>query len=270
MYFLAYLHLLKKDMKAGLLCFFMISASVSLAQTMATARLELDTRDCRGNSSWSKMRKDSILFFKLPEDTLAFKIFPIRYDSSKIRLDNIPASDYRLHYRNMYGQPVIRHIDLATGRVNKIELCPDSLESYPQNTLSKLRNHESISINMLYMACFEMDCKHLIITRINDSLIARLYEISYNDVIKHLKSGKSYKPRSLISETVLTPKNIQDFIRFENELNFINEEGTSTVVIYEVTSKYLKIKTTDSERWSGFRFLRRSFFGDNGLLIYLE
>jgi hypothetical protein len=148
--------------------------------------------------------------------------------------------------------------------LNSVVICPDKLSNYPQNTLVKLQHNDSLAINLYSRGCFHSERSKLVITKENDKFIARLYEALWNYSGEKDKMVVNYKGWSLLKATTMTNQNLQDFIRFENELNYANDDGCTTTDRYEVKSKYLNISKSDGScSWNGFFYLRKSLFGDN-------
>jgi len=237
---------------------------ISFGQAQKTTTMKVFFGDCRGKETYSWNGADTVYFYKLPEDTLIYKIIPRQYREWPIVIESVQTGDYRLTYKNNYGQIAGKQILLTEQPSNSVSLCPDKLLEYPQNTLSKLQDKDTISIGFYSQGCFHTEEKKVIITKESDEFIARLFNISGY----YTKDGKKGKPTMQFRNTELkavamTNQNIQDFIRFENELNYTKEGGCTTTDLYIVKSKYLNIKKTDGScRWDGFYYLKKSFFGE--------
>ncbi len=234
----------------------------SFGQTQKTTTIKLSTGDCRKNEAYS-WRADTILFYKLPEDTLIFKVIPRQYRQFPIKLDNIPVAEYKLKFKNNFNQLVIKDIRLTDQETNSIILCPDKLLNYPQNTLSKLQDQDTIAINFHSQGCFHTTVSKILIIKQGDKYLARLYDVNWGYVPKKKRTKMVNRGDSLVKSVTMTIQNIQDFNRFENEINFVNDGGCTTTNWYDIKGKYLNIKATDGScSWSGFYYLRKSFFGD--------
>ena len=234
----------------------------TFGQTQKTTTIKLSTGDCRKNEGYS-LRADTILFYKLPEDTLTFKVIPSQYRQFPIKLDNIPVAEYKLTFKNNFKQLVIKNIRLTDQETNSIILCPDNLLDYPQNTLSKLQNEDTIAINFHSQGCFHTKVSKILIIKQGDKYLARLYDVNWSYVTKKKRTKMVNRGDSLVKTVTMTNQNIQDFIRFENELNFVNDGGCTTTDWYEIKSSYINKKATDGScSWNGFYYLRKSFFGD--------
>jgi hypothetical protein len=282
-------------MKLVLHCVLWLSTVLSYGQTVNTTNIILTIGGSRSNEidSWDSI--DTIFFYKLPENQLIYKIIHGRNDDidswdeaiffykvpedtlihkvvesnivslNPINLENVPVGEYNLKYKNRFKQLVITPINLKAQPINSVVLYPDVVIDYPQNTLAKLRNKDTISINYNSYGCFHTDGNILIITKKKDLYIAKLYTeycpfFSYNskkDKYKFLGINKS-----LIKSAIMTPENIKEFIRFENELNYAEDGGCTTIDYYEIASKYLNIKKRDGScAWNGFYYLKASIFG---------
>jgi hypothetical protein len=249
-------------MKASLVFFLTFLSLTTFAQTAKTSKVILSISDCRGNNPYTGFRGDTVSFFKLPEDTLAFKIIPRKYRKFPINLDSIPVSDYKIKYRNSFKQNVTMVVKVSEQNENFISICFDRLLNYTQNTLKKLKDNDTISIAFHSKGCFGGENLRIVITKKMDEFIATLF---YTETDYVVKSKKTYsrKERSASKSIVLTEKNIKDFVRFENELNFAKDGGCTTTDEYSIKGKYLSIQKTDGNcNWDGFYILRKSFFGD--------
>lgn len=134
---------------------------------------------------------------------------------------------------------------------------------YPQNTLSKLQDKDTISINFHSQGCFHTTVSKILINKQGDDYLARLYDVNWGYVTKKKRTTMVNRGDSLIKTVTLTRQNIQDFIRFENEINFVHDGGCTTTDWYDIKSKYLNKKATDGScGWDGFYYLRKSLFGD--------
>ena len=61
----------------------------------------------------------------------------------------------------------------------------------------------------------------------------------------------------------MTKENINDFIKFENELDFVKGGACTTTDWYDIKGKYLNVQLTDRTcEWNGFYFLQKSIFGE--------
>jgi hypothetical protein len=166
-------------------------------------------------------------------------------------------------FKNNFKQLVIKQIRLADQETNLIVLCPDTLLDYPQNTLSKLQDKDTISINFHSQGCFHTTVSKILISKQGDKYLARFYDVKWGYVTKKKKMTMQTRGVSLLKTVTLTKQNIQDFIRFENELNFVNDGGCTTTDWYDIKSKYLNMKAIDGScNWDGFYYLRNSFFGN--------
>jgi hypothetical protein len=133
---------------------------------------------------------------------------------------------------------------------------------YNQNTLAKLQDKDTISINYNSQGCFHTSLSKIIIIKESNGFVAKLYNVNGDNIFEERNDPFHVNSDSLLKTVILTKKNIKDFIRFENELNFVTDGGCTTTDKYEIKSAYLNIKKTDGKcRWSGFYFLRDSFFG---------
>ncbi|MEO6232507.1 MAG: hypothetical protein ABJB11_18225 [Ferruginibacter sp.] len=249
-------------MKSFFLFFLVFFSSTIFAQTAKTSKVILSISDCRAENPYSGLFGDTILFFKLPEDTLAFKITPRNYRRFPINLGDIPISDYKLKYRNHFKQDMAMLVTVSAGNKNFISICFDTLLSYSQNTLKKLQNKDTVSIAFHSQGCFGGDNIRIVITKKSDEFIATLF---YVETKYFEKNGKTYsrKARPTSKSVILTEKHIKDFLRFENELNFARDGGCTTTDKYIIEGKYLNVQKTDGNcSWDGFYYLRKSFFGD--------
>ncbi len=231
-------------------------------QTQKTTTIKLSIGDCRTNEAYW-WRADTILFYKLPEDTIMLRIIPRQYRQFPIKFENIPVSGYRLTNKNNFKQIVVKQIQLSDQNINSINLCSDSLLDYSQNTLLKLQDKDTISINFHSQGCFHTTLSKILISKQGDKYLATLYDVKWSYVTMKKKTTMQYRGDSLIKKVTMTKQNIQDFIRFENEINFVTDGGCTTTDWYDIKSAYLIKKATDGScSWDGFYYLRKSLFGD--------
>ncbi len=248
-------------MKLILQLILLLFCVVSFGQKATT--IILTTGDCRTKEAYSWYGADTVIFYKLPEDTIAFKIIPRHYRKFPIKIENVITSNYKLVYKNNFNQLVVKQILLIDQKTNSIIICPDTLVEYQQNTLSKLQDKDTISINFHSQGCFHTTVSKILIRREVNNYVAKLYDVNGNYFTKKRKTKFQIRGDSLLKSVILTNKNIQDFIRFENELNFVTGGGCTTRDWYDIKGKYLNVKVGDGGcRWEGFYYLRKSFFGD--------
>jgi hypothetical protein len=249
-------------MKPSFIFILLISSVSAFAQKLKNTKVTLSITDCRTNDNFPVYRYDTVLLFKLPENTLAFRILLEDQREFPIRLNNVPIGNYSVQYRNIYRQKMIQEISLSAKKENLIHICSDTLFSYPQNTLTKLQNGDTISIGFMSQGCFSFSDEKIVITKKEDHFVAVL---SYSEAAHVQKKGNKYikKGGTFSKSIILTERNIKDFLRFENELNYIPEGGCTTTDYYDIRGKYLTVKKKDEScRWDGFYFLKKSFFGN--------
>ena len=248
-------------MKLLHLFLFAFFSLTTFAQTTKTSKVVLSVCDCRNDNPYAGFRCDTVLFFKLPEDSLAFKIIPRTQRIFPINLGSVPVSAYRVKYKNSFKQTMTMEVNITAQGENYINICFDTLLSYPQNTLMKLQNEDTISIGFTSQGCFSSENKRIVITKKERRFIATLFYIEREYVEKNNKTYlKKEKAASKI--IALTETNIKDFIRFENELNFAKDGGCTTTDKYVIKGKYLTRQKTDGScSWNGFYNLQKSFFG---------
>jgi hypothetical protein len=235
----------------------------SFAQTQKMTTIKLSTGDCRHNDAYSWDGADTVALYKLPEDTLVYKIIPRQYRQWPIKIENAQAGNYRLTYKNNYDQVVTEQITLREQNINSIVICPDKLLEYPQNTLAKLQDKDTVSITFHSQGCFHTDVLKLTITKEGGNFIARLYNVYWYYGKKKGKTTIQYRNGTMLRTITMTNQNVQDFIRFENELSYARDGGCTTTDWYDVKSKYLNSKKTDGTcSWDGFYYLKKSLFGE--------
>ncbi len=194
---------------------------------------------------------------------MAFQVIPRQYRTFPIKIENVVVGKYKLSYKNNFGQLLTKQVSLTDLHINSITTCPDSLSEYPQNTLSKLLDKDTISISFHSQGCFHSSTSKILISKEAGNYVASLYSPKRAYVTKLRKKTIQYQGDSLYKTVILTNKNIQDFTRFENELNFATDDGGCTTTDwYVIKSKFLDIKKIDGScTWRGFYFLQKSFFG---------
>jgi hypothetical protein len=208
--------------------------------------LELSTGDCRNNQHVRIGYRDTIQFFQ--NNKLTQKIIPMNYNQWPIDIENFNSGTYTVLYRNLYGKQVSKLITIPdTTDEYELQLCPDELLDYSFNSLSALKNGETIKIIFSSSGCFHQFRETLIITRQNNLFLAKLTDINTTKSV------------------TLTQSNVDAFKRFENEIREVkNSFGCTTVDTYTITSKSWTIKRVDGGcAWTGFYFLKKALFDKN-------
>jgi hypothetical protein len=217
----------------------------------------LDPMDCRPNAYPSIISADSVQFFKLPEDTLALFLDLHHWRTLPMPL-SLPRADYRIVYKNIYGQTVNKGFRLYKDSM-RIKLCPDSLLAYPANTLARLKDKDSLVIRYRSIGCFNDNTERLVITRRGQQLAAAYYKDDWYS--SHAGAKLKHRFNVLAGKKILTPEDILQFVRFENELKYVHRGGCTTTDYYFITSKYLTIAKEDGScTWGGFRLLTNGWF----------
>ncbi len=219
-------------MKKYLFILFLSFSSLGvLGQTQKSTKVLLSINDCRINEPYHGYRSDTILFYKLPEDVLVLKIVPRLYKTFPLELENIPIAEYKLKYKNSFEQDVIDTINLNEQDINNVTLCTNTLLNYNKNTLSELQDNDSILINFHSESCFGSNAMRIVIFKKTDKFIASLYNISQNYKLKKHKISFSNKIISIVKTMELTQANLNDFIKFENEIKHCC--SSPTVAVYK-------------------------------------
>jgi hypothetical protein len=221
---------------------------VAFGQTPKRLTLELSTGDCRKNQHVRIGYRDTIQFFQ--DNKLSNQIVPMNYHQWPIDIEDFNSGTYKVVYRNLYGKQVSKFITIPdTTDEYELKLCPDELMDYSLNSLSALKDNETIKVSFSSSGCFHQDRETLIITRKDKKYIAKL-------------TTKTYKETKTKSAT-LNQAAIDAFKRFENEIRQVEDSyGCTTVDTYTIFSKSWTIKRTDGGcAWDGFYFLKKEFFG---------
>ena len=224
----------------------------SFTQTNTVGILKVDLVDCR--SDQRTFSNDTLQFYQLPADTLSFMIIRqklIRPYEAK----DITAADYRVRFRNIYGTRTDKRISLKSDSLVKISLCTDSLLEYPQNSLAKFRENDSIEIFHTSYGCAGYPLLKIVITKQAKHFTANLYNLHFIPWDEQPMQGQT--PEAIVT---LTAKHLADFTRFENELNYLKEEGCTQTNLYRIRSPYLNLDCQASNcSWDGFDYLWKSF-----------
>jgi hypothetical protein len=233
-------------------------------QTMDTAHILLRTGHCRSAQYFNPTIPDSVRLFRQPEDILITTVYTRHEHRYPISL-TLPKGSYRLVYPNIYGQIIDKKYSFYEDTATEVALCPDSLINYPQNTLARLKNKESITITYQSQGCFHNFFNRIILRRVYDHIQARLY----GDTMEYYLKGDSvhYRPKRnvLIGRKTLTPEDSLAFIGFENELRARHKGGCTTQDYYTIKSKYWNCHIRDGGcTWPGFYSLTTAWFGQPG------
>lgn len=240
----------------------LFSSLACSSQTPANTTLEIDVSDCRINQP-SFPRIKEIKLYKLPENRLLFKLNLSIRDQFPIELEQVTVGKYLLVFQNNFDQKIEKEINLTSEEVNTIEVCPDQLAAYPQNTLAKLQDNDTLSINFLTQGCFHWARSKILIKKQGERYLASLYDLNWENGPGRKKPAVEDSTNGHVKTVELTQEHLDAFIRFENELNFMREGGCTTTDWYDIQSRYLNIKSTDGRCfWRGFYQLSNAFFGD--------
>ncbi|MBO9564033.1 MAG: hypothetical protein J7621_14715 [Niastella sp.] len=211
--------------------------------------------------SW--IGSDTVSFYRLPEDTLAYVIMPGQVITWPAKIKNAVTGNYRVRYMNNYGQVVNKVVTLTEKLTNNVALCPDKLLAYPQNTLAKLQEKDSIVVWIHSSGCYHASGSKIVIIKVEGQLVARLYNASWKYVKKGRETVVEFKDGKLLQTTTMNQEGVQGFIQFENELNYVKDGGCTSTDLYDVKSKYLNVNKTDGScSWHGAYRLRKSIFGE--------
>jgi hypothetical protein len=125
-----------------------------------------------------------------------------------------------------------------------------------KNTLAQLQENDSIVIKDHIVGCFANTTEKIVIVKQKGKFIASYFTN---------KNGKMKMVEKRERTAVLTNENIEDFIRFENELNYLRErDNCTTSETYEVSSKYWNVKKVDGScDWFGLDHLKKKLFKEN-------
>jgi hypothetical protein len=267
-------------MKQILPYIFLLAGLPALAQQNTRLKINLTIDSSRLNHI-DKLKPDTIKFYKLPVGKLAFIVPPGKIKKC-FELSQMPVGKYRVTYSNLFMQKSTRDITLRKIPLNEISLCIDSLDSYPQNTLAKLQDKDSILLYYVSYGCGHSTTASIIITRDKDQFVARM-QWSYMDHTTYISNQLNGKPQPeekapVVHTTILTDQQIKAFIKFENELREIKPFGSTTVLSngtvvtieqvcnindeYTLKSNHFIIKKKyNGCRWHGFGQLTEAFFG---------
>lgn len=261
-------------MKQILPCLLLLAGLPVAAQRLTTLKINITT-DFSRRHHVSSLKPDSIKFYKMPGNKPAFTVSAEKIRES-FELSSVPVGTYRVKYRNMFMGSTTREFTLIKKPLNEISLCVDSLDSYPQHSLARLQDKDSIVINFHAASCEGVDTAKLIITRDKDHFVAWMYRSFFNRMTLLREGGPV--TTSLVRSVTLTDRQIQAFVRFENELLqikpfiepsyeengviIIRERISTTNESYAVKSNYFSIEKTDRWcQWNGFKWLAAAFFG---------
>jgi len=239
---------------------FFISMRVS-GQTTDTAHFLLRTGSCRPTSFMDVHSPDTIRIFIQPENRLVTTLLSRLQRKFPFEV-TLPRADYRIVFRNTYGQTVKKDLHLYDDTLTEYALCPDSLISYPENTLAKLKDKESLTITYQATSCFGQKTEKINITRLNGRLTVRYYGDSIEYYLKGDSVHSRYRNNILLHRKIFTPEDSLAFIGFENELRMARNAKCTTQEYYTVKSKYWNAQIQDGTcMWGGYFRLKIAWFG---------
>jgi hypothetical protein len=242
-----------------LLLFFVGLRAVS--QPHNTAHIRLRTGQCQPTPYTWPTLPDSIQFFLLPADELVTTVMPGRQRHWPIEID-VPKGNYRLVYPNIFGQQMTKQCSLYEDSLVELIVCPDSLTAYPENTLAKLKENDTLTIAVFTVACMRDTRKKIVLTRQKGGIEAMLYEDKREAYLKGKSTRYRERKNVLIGEKNLTPADMLHFVSFENELRMIKPGRCTTTDHYTISSKYWNFRIDDGScKWAGFYMLIEAWFG---------
>ena len=199
----------------------------AFGQTKKLLTLQLSTGDCRRNEQVGVGYTDTIQFFQ--NNKLTNQIIPMNYAKWPIDIENFKSGTYTVFYRNLYDKEVYKLITIPDSTDEyELQLCPDELLDYSFNSLSALKNSDTIKITFSSKGCFHKRDETLMITRQDKLLVAKLIGEENTKSVTLNQSG------------------IEAFKRFENEIRELEDNyGCTTVDTYTIISKSWTIERTD-------------------------
>lgn len=242
-----------------IICLFLLSCGAT-AQLQEKTTLQLFIEDSRNTQNKAWLYTDTIRIYKTSADTPVLTLATGRVSKWPAVFENLETGDYRVTFKNYYGQQIAQNVILRTNEINITRLYKDKLSAYPQNTLATFVDGDSLAIRFASHGCFHWENKKIVITREKDSFIARIYYPSSYQEKKKKKLVTLYNDGAVLSQVTLTKDNLQHFIQFENELNYAKDGGCTTTDTYILTGKINVNKTDGSCNWRGFNYLEKSFF----------
>lgn len=242
-----------------IICLFLLSCDAT-AQLQEKTTLQLFIEDSRNTKAIAWFYTDTIRIYKTSADTPVLTLATGRVRKWPAVFENLETGDYRVTFKNYYGEQITQNVTVGANEINIVRLYRNKLNAYPQNTLATFVNGDSLVIRFASHGCFHWENKKIVITREKDSFIARIYYPSSYHVKKKKKLVTLYNDGAVLSQVILTKENLQDFIRFENELNNIGWGGCTTTDTYILTGKINVNKTDGSCKWNGFDYLEKALF----------
>ena len=213
------------------------------AQKAHITPVDIYIGDCRPDRPYAIPFTDTIRLYQ--KDHLVEQIIPKSYKNWPIAGKGLKPGTYRISFPNVFGQRVTRDIVIPDTIAYTIHLPTDELAEYPENSIARLKENESITLSFRESGCFVDFKETLKITKGKAAFIASLHSE---------KGTKNVQLDSL---------QLEAFKRFENELEHIKNSGFCTTRDYYTLK--LKSKTIEKQdgscTWNGYYFLKRSFFG---------
>lgn len=213
--------------------------------------LKVSVNDCRdGRVAWAQELK----FYKLPENILYHTMRPYKFRDGQIRIPYFIPGTYRVEHSNVFGEKIEKVYQLDDCDSNQLTICVDELPEQSENSLEKLNENDSITIDFSSFGCFHRSGEKIVITRRNNYYEAKIYP-----TISRIFLNEEQKDAGT-EIIILSDKQIRDLKEFENGLNRIKGDGGCTTTDrYVVTTKWGIKKVDDSRcQWNGFWYLKRS------------
>lgn len=242
-----------------IICLFLLSCGAT-AQLQEKTTLHLFIEDSRNTQTLAWFYTDTIRIYKSSADTPLLTLATGHFRKWPAVFENLETGDYRVTFKNYYDQQIAQNVTVRANEVNIVRLNRDKLSAYPKNTLATFVNGDSLVIRFASRGCFHWENKKIVITREKDTYIARIYYPSSYQEKRKKKTVTLYNDGAVLSQVTLTKENLQDFIRFENELNYAKDGGCTTTSTYTLTGKINVNKTDGSCKWNGFDYLEKALF----------
>ncbi len=229
----------------------------------AQHRLNVTRKDSRSIAEYVYPNYDTLLLYREYQGKIEGYELPVK-DGSLIQLDSLAAGTYKLEYTNLFDQRIQKLIPINANTT--VTLYVDSLRDYSFGLLEVLEDDEWLELRLDRIGCTVLQVEKIVIRKKKGEYIAKRYKLTREDKIDDVKHTheRLYEEGSLLQQVSMSPKQVADFNRFENELQMITEGGCTTTDHYTLTTVFYPNNVDRKDAtcsWYGYDFLLESLFG---------
>lgn len=216
------------------------------AQANGYGILIFTTPDFPGSTIW--FYRDTIHIKSINDTSQTFHLTRNNLYKKPVILDYLREGEYVISYKNKFREKISTTVCVQPYKPKLISISPDELTGYPQNTLSKFKDGDSLVTIFHTQGCFEFNTKKIVLRKTVTGFYANLYSGELAPASTTKFSDRDFVFGDAIATIKLESPDLELFRVFENKLNFAGDGGSTTNSLYKITSPYLNLTAEDS-RW---------------------